>query len=807
MEQLQEIFSAMMGTGRVSQPDRIIESMKYVDGKTRSQQVLNMLLTAPLGNRMAESILGRVRFLEHDLVNRGQQKVFDWMLNADEARRLHPNIDDLLGLTSYLLPHLSFKGYGDWDGVRSRIGGAVSPAVLAMMEVWGPRKMAVSFHEGGGYVRKDLTLPISKIIGKIAYTQDGIKAFNSRDRMDWGGVMMGILAEATAEAIDKPELASENVVARDEARNKFIAADITTQNGEPVTSWDHLMEVLSSMPFIAENFVNINADQMEMAQHAYGGFANEKARSTWGSLYYIDEGQLNHQLGPEVHLLSAFGGLLSQYATKGGLNWMFKDSAWVGEYSGVSVTAEGEAGDKGLRGKFMREVVSYEPRQGDADLIEANLLQRFIAGENISPEMVQRELGRVPKLGRPHLRPPELWVPAARRMLRENPEYARAWLSADVDMTPWAKKAGVELNNCHGVEGLMEFLEKASKIGVGLYEWDKFNARMVGDEMRYAGKVEVTSEAFRAASQEVSQAGTGIDEGAYRGQHRELVVTMQQASFEAAANAAEVVGKAEKDLLKWMSLDRQESFTASWVKGVIRSNLVPFLDDNSTLLFDFDEKDFRDSTGVVVKPKKFWIKELSGEMVGVRSMDQLETFMKESGMRWSIYRGGDHDGEKFIINTSGRPSFKVSTSRRLFEKAGRELSLLETRTGHVDNEAVARISRMRQFLNAIISNGWNRFSINWWMGYTPGSVESMLLLVDNLQDVGAIGEGDVGSLHHLISSLGHPGDSRLVRLGKGSSVKLPLGSAYDPSVGLPDPRYMRPHEAKPRYQAFSAHNQ
>lgn len=808
MTMLSQVFG--MG-GRYVAAEEVIAEMRASPREARAQKVLNMLLTAPLGNHQAENIMGRFRFVEHDVAQRGDATPFDWMLNEDEKRRLSPNIDDLLGVTSLLIPQLSFKGYGDWDGVRSREGGAVSPATMAMMEIWGPRKLKISIRNGGGVIASErLTLSMAKMIGELAYTQAGIKAFNARDSDKYGGVLMEVLGRAVAKGINRPNLMSDNPAIRAAAQADVLVTDILTQNGEPPRGWSHLLEVLSAMPFIAEGFINVNADQMEMAQHVYGGFANEKARGTWGSLYFIDEGQLNHQMGPEVHLLSAFGGLLSQYAAKGGLNWMFDDSRWVGVpggFAGTPIAVERGPGNLGLRSRFIKEVMTYQPRQGEADLIEARMLKRFIDGEDLTPENVQTALERVPKSGRTHLRPPELWVPKARMLLRSNPQYAAAWAAADADVSVWARKVEMNLVNTQGHAGLMEYLTKAAERGVGLYEWNNFNARMVGDEMRYANKVEVTSECFRQASNKMAQAGTAFAEKDYRKRQKVTIISaLQTTGNHAAVEAVEIIKKGEKDLLKWMSSDLQESFVVAWVKGVVRANFVPFFTDNTTLMFDFDESDFVGSEGVVVKPKKFWRKDVEAELVASgRSVVELETFMAENGMRWSIYRNssGSHDNEQFVVNSSGRPAYRAATALELYNKAGAVLLQMEGHMAHLDMEVQDRLKKFRATHNAIRSKGWNRFSMNWWVGGLPVSVDSIKVLIRFLQNGELISEGDAVHLVDWASSLGQPKDERIIALGKPKGLNRPLGSERDSSIGLPDPRWMKPDEVKVDYQAFS----
>lgn len=811
-EQVIEMLSQLFGGGARYVPvEQTLGEMKKTDPKNRAQFVLNQLLTVPIGNRMAENTLGRVRFLSGDITRPGEAVPFDWMLNRDQQERLSPNIDDLMDVTGLITFMLGVKGYGDWDSIRGRIGGAKSPAAMAMMEVWGPRGLEVTFENGPRPERRKLTLSMAKMIGKLAYTQAGIEAFNARDTDQYGSVMMRLLGEAVAESLGKPDLMSEDPAVRNAEQSKMIAADLLSQNGEPIHGFGHLLEIMSSMPFMSEGFLNVMADQMEMAQHVYGGFSNEAARSTWGSLYFIDEAQLNHQMGPEVHLLSAFGGIISQYATKGGLNWMFSDEKWAGKFGGRSLTKEGEAGNRGLRAKFMKEVVSYEPKQGEADLVEARMLQCFIQnraykGRQVTPEYVQEELAKIPKLARPHLRPPELWVPTARRLLRK-PEYAAAWSAPDADLSTWSKKLEMPLDTPTGQVGLMEFLTKASERGVGIYEWNNFNARTVGDELRYANKVAVTAEALRAASQAISQGGANIS-----GENPQRVTmnSVKVAGFSAAKTAVEFLGKGEKDLYKWMSLDRQNSFVMNWLRGAVRANLVPFLDDESTLLFDFDEKEFVDSHAVVVKPKKFWRREIQDELdASGRSMVDLETFMAESGMRWSVYKGGPYknDGdERFIVNSSGRPGYHSSTSRELYLKAGNQLSIMEAKIGEMNTEDRERVVRLREFHTAVDRNGWNRFSTNWWLGYTPAGFDAMVSLVGQCRAKEVVDDGDAESLRVWLEGLSQPGDYRLIAVGAPRSLHRPLGSERDRSVGLPDPRHAKPKDAELKYQTFSAQN-
>jgi hypothetical protein len=793
----------LLGGGKYVQPEQVIDSMRASQPVERSQTILNMLLTTPLGNRMTEQVLGRIRFVSRDAANPNELEPYNWMLSADQKRRLGPNTDDLLDLTSFIIQLPGIKGYGDWSSIRQRIGGAKAPSSMAMMEVWGPRNLEVQFPTN----TEQLTFSMADMIGKLAYTDAGLEAFNARATDKYGGVLMNQLGFAVAEALNKPNLMNQNPVIRQASQAEVIAADIATQNGEPVHGWAHLQEVLSGMPFMAESLLNLTADQMEYAQHAYGGFAAEQSRATWGSLYFIDEGQLNHQLGPELHLLSAFGGLISQYAEKGGLNWMFDDRSWASELGGVPITALDGGGSAVDRGKSIKEITTYQPRQGDADLIEARMMQMFVKnnstyhGRPVTPENIHAELARIPTLGRTHLRPPALWVPVARRLLRSKPAYMAAWNTPDANVSTWGAKLNMPLNQTQGLYGFAEFLQKASEKGTGIYEWNNFEARMVGDQFRYADKVAVTSEAMRKAGQEAVQSSATVTEENYaKGQKKTLLTAIQSASFEAVRHAAENLKDGEKDTLKWMSGDRQEVYIAHWFKGVVRGNLVPFFDDSETLLFDFDESEFIKSGCVVVKPKKFWRDEVEAELSAQgRSIDELDTLMAETGSRWSVLKG-----RQFMVNSNGRPAYKVATSLELYVKAAAVLNQLESQMGNLDDETRERVHRLREVHTSVRTNGWNRFSINWWQGYTPSSVEGLVLLINLMKKQELIGEGDVDSLVKYVTSKGQPGDDRLIALGKPKSLNRPLGSNRGPELGLPDPRYMKPDDLKFSYQPFSA---
>jgi hypothetical protein len=157
-----------------------------------------------------------------------------------------------------------------------------------------------------------------------------------------------------------------------------------------------------------------------------------------------------------------------------------------------------------------------------------------------------------------------------------------------------------------------------------------------------------------------------------------------------------------------------------------------------------------------------------------------------------------------MVNSNGRPAYKVATSLELYVKAAAVLNQLESQMGNLDDETRERVHRLREVHTAVRTNGWNRFSINWWQGYTPSSVEGLVLLINLMKKQELIGEGDVDSLVKYVTSKGQPGDDRLIALGKPKSLNRPLGSNRGPELGLPDPRYMKPDDLKFSYQPFSA---
>jgi hypothetical protein len=354
----------------------------------------------------------------------------------------------------------------------------------------------------------------------------------------------------------------------------------------------------------------------------------------------------------------------------------------------------------------------------------------------------------------------------------------------------------------------LEWLDKAGKKGVAIYEWDQFLSRLVGDEWRYANKVAVTSNAVKEGGNAMAYATANLNEHSYRdGQVRTVVSGIQAIGQSAAKKAIEHLVKVEADIWKWMRGDLQDSFMVAWVKGVVRANLVPFFKDEKTLIFDFEEEDFIRDVGKKMMAKKMWRKNIETQMRAQgRDIVELDRLLAARGARWSIYNTVDHKGEYFIIGSSNRPLHYATTARECYNKAGevlREL-LQPQKFKDYNDEQMERVLRLRDVHAAIAMNGWNRFSPLWWIGNTPSGTSPLQALVRGLQDAKLIDASDEQYLRKYINSRAQSPDTRFFAFFPPAKEYRPLGGIRDGQIGLPDPRWMKADDMKTSYEVFSA---
>lgn len=800
VETLVQALLEQTGGGEMVPPKQTMDTARASrNPRFRGRLMERFILTHMAGNRNAAYVFGRFLNAENDLkdpTEPNEALTIDWGATAEQRKRLPISLDAIARMATLLGLCLQVKGYSDFDSVRQGVRLQEWPDAPAMLEIIGVHDLGVFWREADGRAtKKSLTLTALQLLGRIAYTKRGNELFNAKNTVRFGALMSQTLDEAFADALGIKELGyydetDPNAEAvRNAAQSRVLGAETTTLNGVAVQSYGQLKDYLMSLFYADEAFVNVFMDQITYAQHIVGGASQEHARAEFGTLYFNYYNKINAQIAPECNLTVIFPGIFSQY--RKGLWWNLYDGGWAGAQT-ITGREGNQTDEQKLLSKHIERVFFYRPRAGQADLIEARMLQDWVGGKAVTPDRVRQEVGKVPVIDNLILRPPEQWEVENERLLAQD---EASW--AGKDLRPWAQRKGIVLNETHGPKALREYIQKLAALGVAAMEMDQWDSRLIGNILRYGAKVALSAQTLIEISGELAGAGGQLSESERKGMNRHSQIEAVNHKLEhGVEQAVKKLAEVKVNFLAFADMMPASSFFKSWAMGVARANMVPFLDDETTLMIDIDWKKFEESGGVYKMAKEIKRDELLGR-IGVARAGELDEFVKQSGFRWSI----DGSGRAFLVGSSGRPLYWTATAKEQYDAAGQALTRMYN-SGHEHELAEHLLTRWK----AIKDKGHNRFSINWLMGFTPMGVGALATLpaslFESLENADLIEEPDKHELIRFVESLAGPGGGvswadGWANIGKRFGMikrASPLGAAVDVYLPLMPPESLTPQQ-------------
>lgn len=734
-EQFFEMMQSMFGTARYRTPEDYLWTLRNSRPDERAQWLDYMLLTVGKGDPNAYRNMKMILMAENDM-----GKVDFGVLN--ETIENH-GVDALFGMEAFLLQLTDQKGYADYQEVRRGLGKMKEPAILAMPAVLGVHELPVRLE--GELANRKLSLNFADILGHIAYRQEMTDLYMARDTNKYVSAVLNMGAEVMAKKLG---------VSVDKVKTIWWT-DSQTAMGNSASTFGQLRELMSTLFFGAEAFLNVPMDAICFSQSVAGAVAQEHARSEYGIYYELYEKE-NPQAQPESNLTYVFDGLLSRYSKKG-LKYIWDH---VG-YTEVSWSNQ-EREKARLCEEAMRDVMTYEAKTGEADIIEADfVLNKLGRGGNTAEDMIAATEDIDVTAGLIHLRSPDLWEARAELYADDRWDafsfdelYEKMFryggvqegkIQSLIDKIPAEKRIGIP--------GYRRFIKEAAAKGVAVFNWNEFNARDLSDVIRYGEKVAGTTKALVGATDLMD--GSGGSLSPIEMKHKKPNMQLRAYRYRNIELIKQGVGTLEKSYYEGIYLAYIPgapafSVTEAWLKGLMRVHCVPRLNDNETLLVDIDYDSFVKNKGKTTRPNRIRREDVGAMFSDESARKAFDQELAKAGCRWAT----DNHYGTYLIGGSGRPLFRAATAQQQYKRFGDALSRIRKgEGGSLSSADKQRIESLGREYNAITRLGHNRFSINWVMGYCSYGTADFGLVIEGMENAGLIQTDQKDTLHRKLSML------------------------------------------------------